>query len=301
MNRLEYLIVREIERHRGSKSFATIAREKVDGRQMARQWYAGGYKLTELRQLRGKSVDFIRDIWAGRRADPETGKIRVIGSGTQATRMTTLRAICRYAGKPGLVPKSNKAAGLPPRERTPVADIAWKLSDQDLGKVNNANARLVLRLQQEFGLRKKEGFLLDARRCDKGPYLVLDRGTKGGQRRQVPIVTDEQRKLLAAVKVQNRTTPGGTLVSGASLKGAFNEYKLGMAHAELTHGHGLRHGYAQARYETLTGWPSPKSGGLKPGQLSEDDLVIDARVRAELALELGHKRAGVMNTYIGGD
>ena len=37
MNRLEYLIVREIERHRGSKSFATIAREKGDGRQMARQ------------------------------------------------------------------------------------------------------------------------------------------------------------------------------------------------------------------------------------------------------------------------
>ena len=138
MNRLEYLIVREIERHRGSKSFATIAREKGDGRQMARQLYAGGYRLTELRQLRGKSVDFVQDVWAGRRADPETGKIRVIGSGTQATRMTTLRAICRYAGKPGLVPKSNKAAGLPPRERTPVADIAWKLSDQDLGKVNNA-------------------------------------------------------------------------------------------------------------------------------------------------------------------
>ena len=105
---------------------------------MARQLYAGGYRLTELRQLRGKSVDFVQDVWAGRRADPETGKIRVIGSGTQATRMTTLRAICRYAGKPGLVPKSNKAAGLPPRERTPVADIAWKLSDQDLGKVNNA-------------------------------------------------------------------------------------------------------------------------------------------------------------------
>ena len=288
-------------RHRGSKSFSTLARERADGRQMARQLYAGGYKLTELRQLRGKSVAFIQDVWAGRCPDPETGKIRVIGSGTQATRMTTLRAICRYAGKPGLVAKSNKVAGLPPRDRMPVADVSWRLTDADLGKVPNQHVRLVLRLQQAFGLRKKEGYLLDARRCDKGPFLVLDRGTKGGQRRQVPIVTNEQRSLLAAVKVANAVTPGGTLVSGASLKIAFGEYKRGMAGAELTHGHGLRHGYAQARYQTLTGWPSPKAGGLKPGQLSEDDLAIDARVRAELAIELGHKRAGVVATYIGGD
>ena len=33
----------------------------------------------------------------------------------------------------------------------------------------------------------------------------------------------------------------------------------------------------------------------------QNDLVIDASVRAELAIELGHKRSGVMNTYIGGD
>lgn len=306
MNRLEYVAVKALHKHRGDASEATLARNKNEARQMARQLHAGGYKLTELTQLRGKSIGFLLDVWQGRRPDPTTGRVRELSRGTQAIRLSTLRKLCKHGGKPGLVPKENKRAGLEPRERAPVENVAWRLPE-NLDKVKGANVSLVLRLQQNFGLRKKEGFLLDARKADKGSYLWLDKGTKNGKPREVPIRTEAQRRLLEDVKAANNKTPQGTLVAGASLKGAFDSYKHGMRVAGFSHGHGLRHGYAQERYHELVkiadpegkGWLCPKAGGLATSELSEDDRAIDNAARETLAAELGHGRTAVVAVYIG--
>ena len=173
----------------------------------------------------------------------------------------------------------------------------------------DSNARLVLRLQEQFGVRKKEGFLLDARSADKGEHLLLDRGTKGGKVRTVAIRTIAQRRLLGEVKAANNLTPKGTLVAGASLKGSFEDYKTGMRIADLTHGHGLRHQYAQERHYQLVkhldpkgkGFLCPKAGGPFVKQLSEADRKIDNDARLILAAELGHRRVDVVATYIGKD
>ena len=309
MNRLEFVIVKALHKNRGKKSESTLARQKQEGRQMARQLWDGGFRITELKQLRGKSVGLLTDVWKGNKANPCTGKVRQLSKGVQEVRMTTLRLICKLGGKPGLVPKSNKKAGLVPRERTPSVNIAWKLTPEALAKVPDSNARLVLRLQEQFGLRKKEGCLLDARSNDKGEYLLLDRGTKGGKVRTVAIRTIAQRRLLGEVKAANNLAPKGTLVAGASLKGCFDDYKTGMRIAGLTHGHGLRHQYAQERHHQLVkhldpkgkGWLSPKMGGLYVEQLNEDDRKIDNDARRILAAELGHRRVEVVATYIGKD
>jgi integrase len=266
---------------------------------MMRQIVDGGFRIEKLSQLKGRHVEHILDIWQGVKPDPETGKVRGIAHGVQAVRLSTLRKLCKAAGKPGLVPRLNKRAGITPRERTPVANVAWKLTATDLAKIPTFNARLVLRLQREFGLRKKEAWLLDARSADRGTTLRVEKGTKGGRPRSVPIETQQQRDLLALVKEANARTPEGTLVPGASLKSAFDTYKRDMASAGLSRAHGLRHQYAQDRYQALTGMACPKSGGLLLSQMSDNDRAKDAQVRQVLAAELGHGRIAVVSVYIG--
>ena len=308
MNRLELLIVRALHHHRGDVSEATLARQKQEGKQIGRQLWEGGYKLTSLNQLRGKSVELIRDVWRGTVADPCTGKHRVISDGVQAVRLSTFRKICKAGGKPSLIPRLNVKAGLTPRDRTPARNIGWRLSDADLARVASKNVCLVLRLQNELGLRKKEGFLLDARTNDRGGHLWLDKGTKGRVSRAVAITTAAQRALIDEVKAANAKTPRGTLVEGASLKGAFDDYKTSMQKAGLFHGHGLRHDYAQRRYSELIRsmcppgvepWECPKKGGLAQSDLSPNDRRIDETARQIVGKELGHGRADAADTYLG--
>ena len=310
MNRLELLIVRALHHSRNNVSEKTLARQKQEGKQIGRQLWEGGFKLTSLSQLRGKSVDLIQNIWKGTVADPCTGKHRVIADGVQAVRLSTFRKICKAGGKPSLIPRLNVKAGLTPRDRTPARNIGWRLSDADLARVASKNVCLVLRLQNELGLRKKEGWLLDARTNDRGGHLWLDKGTKGRVSRAVAITTPAQRKLLEEVKAANAKTPRGTLVEGASLKGAFDDYKTSMQKAGLFHGHGLRHDYAQRRYSELIRsmcppgvepWECPKVGGMAQSDLSPRDRRIDERARQIVGSELGHGRADAADTYLGKD
>lgn len=39
--------------------------------------------------------------------------------------------------------------------------------------------------------------------------------------------------------------------------------------------YGLRRTYAQTRYETLTGWKSPKAGGLSGKELTPEQKIKD--------------------------
>ena len=62
--------------------------------------------------------------------------------------------------------------------------------------------------------------------------------------------------------------------------------------------HGLRHHYAQARYEALTGWKVPAAGGpvaraLKPVQRLQDSLA-----RQTISQELGHERPQIAAVYL---
>ncbi|MEE8058812.1 MAG: hypothetical protein V3T17_13420 [Pseudomonadales bacterium] len=63
--------------------------------------------------------------------------------------------------------------------------------------------------------------------------------------------------------------------------------------------HGLRHHYAQQRYQTLTGWPCPACGGPTRQQLSEEQREQDNRAREKISDELGHVRAQIVSIYCG--
>jgi hypothetical protein len=63
--------------------------------------------------------------------------------------------------------------------------------------------------------------------------------------------------------------------------------------------HGLRHAYAQARYEELTGWPAPLVGGPTRNELTREQRERDREVRLEISKEMGHGRIQIMVTYLG--
>lgn len=63
--------------------------------------------------------------------------------------------------------------------------------------------------------------------------------------------------------------------------------------------HGLRHAYAQSRYEVLTGWKSPKAGGLARKELTAEQQIKDAFARQTISRELGHERIEVVKVYLG--
>ena len=69
--------------------------------------------------------------------------------------------------------------------------------------------------------------------------------------------------------------------------------------AGLSKMHGLRHAYAQRRYEELTGWKSPAAGGPRSESLSREQRDHDHQARLIISRELGHERNQITAFYLG--
>ena len=76
-------------------------------------------------------------------------------------------------------------------------------------------------------------------------------------------------------------------------------YERNTVKAGLNKNHGLRHGYAQARYEELTGWPCPAVGGPERKRLTPEQREADTVARETISRELGHARISIVAVYCG--
>jgi hypothetical protein len=63
--------------------------------------------------------------------------------------------------------------------------------------------------------------------------------------------------------------------------------------------HGLRHRYAQERYQELTGWPAPACGGPSDKDLKENERLNDRLARFAISQEQGHEREQITAVYLG--
>ena len=162
-----------------------------------------------------------------------------------------------------------------------------------------AEGKSVAVLAREFGLRTKEAALLDSRRAleeaNSSGYVNLTRGTKGGRKRKIPITSQTQiqalefcltiqstRKVLIPVDSNWKKFRGNQIRQTREALQKFGISRL----------HELRAAYACERYEQLSGEPAPVLGG------KETSLGHMARIK--IALELGHGRIDVTNSYLGG-
>ena len=112
----------------------------------------------------------------------------------------------------------------------------------------------------------------------------------------MPVLKDGQRRLLDEAR---RLAGGGSLIPpDRNYRQQLKIYEDQTRAAGLYRMHGLRHHYAQTRYEEITGWKSPAAGGPPRRSLTGAQGRIDRSARREIAEELGHRRASIVAVYI---
>lgn len=172
------------------------------------------------------------------------------------------------------------------------------LAPEQLAHVEDDHARMSLRLQAAFGLRREEAIKFRPAYADHGDHLRLKPSwCKGGRAREIPIVTTEQRQLLD--ECHRLAATGSLIPADRTYIEQRRIYERHAARAGLSKLHGLRHAYAQTRYEELTGFSAPAGGGPDSRQLTGEQRKMDRRARLQVSGELGHEREQITTVYLG--
>jgi hypothetical protein len=181
------------------------------------------------------------------------------------------------------------------------------ITDIDFTQCRDAHIRLSLEGQALFGFRREESLKFTLSEAYEGSYLNIQPSwTKGGIGRIIKIRTDEQRQWLN--RVSQLVRPGQSLIPPEkSYKEQLGHYKTLTAYLGLSNLHGLRHAYAQRRYQELTcsfdenkqGLLSPIAGGKSFKELSKKEQDWDRRARHIIVRELGHSRLSIVKIYCG--
>ena len=217
--------------------------------------------------------------------------------GTVKNRMAHVRWWAKHIGRPGAVP-SNGALGIVNREYVTNEDKSVVLDPDRLALVKDPHVALALRLEAAFGLRREEAIKFTPVRDDRGDRIRLKGSTtKGGRPREVPVLRDGQRRLLDEAR---RLAGSGALIPPErNHRQQLKVYESQTRAAGLYRMHGLRHHYAQSRYEEITGWKAPAAGGPSQRSLTGARRRIDIGARRTIAAELGHGRTHIAAIYCG--
>jgi integrase len=254
---------------------------------IARQLKDSGFINMHARSLRTKHVEALVERWTN----------DGLSSGTIKNRMAHLRWWATKVGKSGVIVADNASLGIPDRRLIPTLNKAKEL-DERLDRIADAHVRLSLQLQAAFGLRRKEAIKFQPVFADRGTFIALKGSwTKGGKPRTVPITTPAQRAVLDAARAL--AGKGSLIPPDKTYIQQQNLYDGQCKAAGLSNMHGLRHAYAQMRYEILTGWKSPLAGGPSRASLTREQRLIDTQVRQTISQELGHERIEITAVYCG--
>jgi len=255
---------------------------------IANQLRGLGYRRMQPRSLKPKHVDALVAHWQD----------QGISVGTLKNRLSTLRWWAKKVNKPSIIAKDNSVYGIGKREYVARESKARELDDRKLSEISDPYVRVSIRLQAAFGLRREESIKFNASYAIQDDHIRLKSSwTKGGRARTVPITNNDQRRLLEEVKMLAK---GGSLIPAQlNYVQQLHRYERQLRNVGLSKLHGLRHAYAQRRYQELTGWAAPVAGGPTSKQLTPEQLTLDHESRATISGELGHARAAISAVYVG--
>lgn len=286
MDNLAYTLRQLCDRNRDG-SHATQGDRQDCLKLMARQLKEAGFRQMKATSLNGKHVDALPRRW---RNDG-------LSAGTIKNRMAHLRWWAEKIGRKGLIASSNSQLDIPKRVFVTNVSKAAEVQDK-LGRVGDPYVRASLELQRVFGLRREESIKFQPHYADQGDHLKIKGSwTKGGRERVIPIITSEQRAALdfahKLVGVRSLIPAEKTYIEQRHV------YDRQCKLAELKRMHGLRHAYAQLRYEALTGWKPPAAGGPSTQSLTASQRLADFEARLIISRELGHERIEITKVYLG--
>lgn len=279
-------------------SNATIADRNLFFSKMVRQLHALGYPLTVMANLKPKHIAVLMAHWEAEK----------LSASTLQKRFSYLTLLCGWLGKQSMLRPGASYLTDPrafQRRYAATYDHSWTALGVDplekIAEIHESDPAVsrVLRLQHAFGLRLQEASLLNpARDQVSETVLRVTAGTKGGRPRVVPIETDDQRALLQAAARWVEQTGRSMIPQAYDLKQWLTHCHHTLARHGITRrdgltSHGLRHQYANDRYEELTGEPSPVRGGVGVAEESH------RRAQLEVSSRLGHARPGITHAYYG--
>ncbi len=255
---------------------------------IANQLQKLGYRGMVAGSLKPKHVDALVLHW--QRAD--------LAAGTIKNRLATLRWWAEKVDRSNVVARSNGHYGVADRRLATPSSRAKAVDQSQLDRVRDPHVRMSLELQRAFGLRREEAIKFMPSFADRGESLTLkDSWTKGGKARVIPVHTDSQRAVL--VRARQLAGRGSLIPSQRTYRQQLRVYERQTQAAGLSQLHGLRHSYAQARYEALTGWKAPTTGGPSKVNLTPAQRAADRQARLVISRELGHEREQITTVYCG--
>lgn len=255
---------------------------------MARQLQAMGYRRMTTHSLKPKHVDALVKKWM----------TEGIAPGTIKNRMNCLRWWAAKVDRRNVIARSNDFYGIPDRQLVSNTSKATEVEHSQLQAIKDDYVRMSLELQRAFGLRREEAIKFSPSFADKGDHILLKASwTKGGKERVIPLLSTAQRHVLD--RAHHLAGRGALIPSDKKYIQQLRIYERHTTQAGLSRLHGLRHAYAQQRYEDLTGWPSPAAGGPTSAQLSAQQKQRDHAARLTISQELGHSREQIASVYLG--
>lgn len=287
MKSLNYQLKQLCDRCREG-SYATQAKRAWMLSLMANQLHDLGYRRMTAQSLKPKHVEALIKHWFS----------QDLSIGTIKNRMAALRWWSQKVNKQNVVARTNEHYGIPDRRFIANESKAKTVTQTQLDKVRDEHVRMSLELQQAFGLRREEAMKFQPSYADQCDHILLkDSWTKGGKERTIPVRSESQRAVLnRAHKLAGR---GSLIPSTRNYVQQMRIYEGNTLRAGLSKMHGLRHAYAQNRYEELIGWKCPAVGGPESKTLSPEQREADRHARLTISQELGHEREQITTAYLG--
>ncbi|MCH8256611.1 MAG: integrase domain-containing protein [Proteobacteria bacterium] len=280
--------LKQLCRYNREGSYGTQVQRERELTLMANQLHEIGYRGMNSHSLKPKHVEALVRHWL------ETN----VATGTIKNRMSAFRWWARKVNRQNVVARSNDHYGIPNRIFVTNTNKAKSILEVDLAKVRDEHVRMSLELQQAFGLRREESIKFIPAYADQGDHLVLKRSwTKGGKARVIPIRTNDQREVLD--RAHRLAGKGSLIPSNRNYRQQVRIYEGHTLRPGLSKMHGLRHRYAQQRYEELTGWKAPAAGGPATLALTLDQRALNKKARVTISQELGHNREAITAVYLG--
>ena len=278
-------------------SSATEEKRKQTIHSAFREMRELGMRFKDVKSLKNKHIVSLVRHWE------EKGQ----SASTITNKLSVLRTFSYWIGKPTMIgnpvdyvknPESVKRYHYAREDKTwsTKVDIAEKL--QEVIK-KDPTVGIQLQLQLAFGLRMEEAALLKPHHADKGNYLDVNRGTKGGRDRIVKIENPFQRYAIDEAK-KHAELNGSTIPK----KDTFNQWRnhyyyivrsCGIRREDGITSHGLRHERLNQIYLEITG----KEGPLRRDKEEKVDPELDKFARQEVAETAGHSRDQIASMYLG--
>jgi hypothetical protein len=284
---LEYDLKTICRRNRDGSRMTQAQREQRL-RLIARELNTLGYRHLRAHSLKPKHVQALVQEWQDRE----------LSAGTIKNRMADLRWWAEKTGRQAVLANDNAHYGIEQRTFVTNETKARDLPSGALALVDDERLRMSLRLQAAFGLRREESIKFTPSYADRGDKLVLKASwCKGGRARELPIRSPEQRELLR--ECHALAGNGSLIPAERTYIQQRRLYERHSARAGLSKLHGLRHAYAQARYQELTGRAAPACGGPSSRELTAEQKRADHHARQLISRELGHEREQITAVYLG--